>query len=324
MSDLNLLLGTSWHTYPKIWNVGSAELANFFDEPVQVEEKIDGSQFSFGVFNGEVKVRSKGKQIVLDAPEKLFTKAVGTVQILAPSLRDGYTYRGEFLSKPKHNVLAYDRFPTANIIIFDINRGEENYLSYSEKVEEAKRLGLEVVPLLYQGLIQSPEVLLNLMETISILGGQKIEGVVIKNYTKFGKDKKVLMAKHVSEAFKEVHKRAWKESNPKQNDILQILGAKYTTPARWNKAIQHLKEAGNLTSTPKDIGPLLKEVVNDIHAECKEDIKEELYKWAISHIDRAVIRGFPEFYKEYLVKEQFKEERTEDNAIHQASGSSSS
>jgi hypothetical protein len=311
MSDINNLLGTSWHSYPKIYNVGSAQLADFFDQPVQIEEKVDGSQFSFGVFNGEIKARSKGKELIIDAPEKLFQRAVDEVKCIAPSLRDGFTYRGEYLAKPKHNVLSYDRSPSGNIIIFDINSGQEQYMSYEEKAKEAQRLGLEVVPKLFEGMITSPSQLLDLMNNISILGGQKIEGVVIKNYNKFGADKKVLMAKHVSEAFKEIHKSDWKDSNPKSGDIIQILGTKYT-PARWNKAIQHLKEAGILTNTPKDIGPLLKEVQKDIQEECAIEIKEELYKWAIGHINRAVVRGLPEYYKEHLVKEQFSEEINEE------------
>lgn len=305
LNDINSMLGTSWHSYCKIWNVGSSELANFFDEPVLIEEKVDGSQFSFGVFNGEIKARSKGKEIILDAPEKMFNKAIETIISLKGDLIDGYTYRGEFLSKPKHNALAYDRIPNSNIILFDINTGHETYMSYEDKVKEAKRLGLEVVPKIYEGMITSPEQLLSYMETISVLGGQKIEGVVIKNYNKFGRDKKVLMAKHVSEAFKEVHKVSWKEANPKSGDILQILSAKYKTPSRWNKAIQHLKEAGHDVTSPKIIGSLIKEVQSDTHTECAQDIKEELFKWAWPQIQRQLVSGLPEYFKEELVKTQF-------------------
>jgi len=307
-NNLNASMGTSWHSYPKIWNVGNVELNTFFDEPVLVEEKIDGSQFSFGIFNGELKVKSKGKELILDAPEKLFIKAIETVRTLAPNLRSGWTYRGEFLAKPKHNALAYERTPNSNIILFDVNPSEEAYLSYDEKKEEAQRLGLEVVPKLYEGLISTQDQFMKLLDNISILGGQKIEGIVCKNYTKFGRDKKVLMAKFVSESFKEVHKSEWKVSNPGNADILQILITKYTSSSRWNKAIQHLKERGELDNSPKDIGNLIKEVQTDISTECKEEIKEELYRWARDKIIRGSVRGLPEWYKEELVKQQFNKE----------------
>lgn len=300
-------LSTSWHTYSKIYNVGHAYLADFFNEPVLVEEKVDGSQFSFGVFNGEIKARSKGKELIIDAPEKLFSRAVESVRALAPNLVPGWTYRGEFLAKAKHNALAYDRIPHNHIILFDIASGEESYLSYEEKTKEAQRLGLEVVPKLYEGMITTPEQLLKLMETISILGGQKIEGVVIKNYTKFGTDKKVLMAKHVSEAFKEVHKGEWKISNPTNSDILQLLGSKYKTPARWNKAVQHLKEAGHDVDSPKIIGALINEVKQDTMSECEAEIKQQLFDWAWPKIARQLVQGLPEYHKEQLVNKQFGE-----------------
>ena len=305
-AELNKSMGTSWHTYPKIYNVGSVELNGFFDDVVSVEEKVDGSQFSFGVFNGQIKVRSKGKELILDNPEKLFTQAVETVKRLSSTLVDGWTYRAEFLAKPKHNALAYDRIPSSHLIIFDINTQEECYLSYEEKKAEAERLGLEIVPLLYQGSITTPEQFMQLLQNVSVLGGQKIEGVVCKNYNKFGRDKKVLMAKFVSEAFKEVHKSEWKVSNPGNADILEIIKTKYTSQARWNKAIQHLKEAGNYTNSPADIGNLIKEVQEDIQKECKEDIKEELWRWAKDKILRGVVKGLPEYIKEQLVKTQFE------------------
>jgi hypothetical protein len=321
-STLNSMMGTSWHSYCKIWNVGSVELNTFFDEPVQVEEKVDGSQFSFGVFNGEIKARSKSKEIIVDNPEKLFSKAIETIKDLVPLLRDGWTYRGEFLGKTKHNALAYSRVPSGNIIIFDINDGEESYLPYAEKKTEAERLGLEVVPLLYTGLISSPEQFMKLLDNVSVLGGQKIEGVVCKNYTKFGRDKKVLMAKFVSESFKEVHKSEWKVANPGNADILQIIQTKYASQARWNKAIIHLKERGELDNSPKDIGNLIKEVQEDIKTECKEEIKEELWQWAKDKILRGATKGIPTWYKEELVKSQFDDKEARQEVLDQLTAES--
>ena len=118
-------MSTSWHSYPKIWALGHRAVRELFDGDVFVEEKVDGSQFSFGVFNDELRCRSKGADINTQAPEKMFAKAVETAQRLGPDLLEGATYRGEYLQKPKHNTLAYDRVPEGNIIIFDINTAEE-------------------------------------------------------------------------------------------------------------------------------------------------------------------------------------------------------
>lgn len=298
---------SSWHTYPKVWAIGHAAVTELFYDYIIVEEKIDGSQFSFGIFNGELKVRSKGQELVLDAPEKMFAKAVETVIAIKDKLQDGWTYRAEYLQKPKHNVLAYDRVPNNHLILFDINVGEEQYLYHKEVEAEAKRLGLEMAPVLYSGKISSSVELEALLQTTSVLGGQKIEGFVVKNYGRFGKDKKSLMGKFVSENFKEKHKVDWKTSNPLQNDIIDLLIAQYRTPARWDKAIVHLKEAGQLENSPKDIGKILKEVPKDLLSECDNELKEQLYKWALPKIMRGVNRGLAEYYKEKLFKGAFNE-----------------
>lgn len=316
---------SSWHSYPSIFNVGHRAIAHLLDTPVNVEEKIDGSQFSFGLFPDTdtpivrldsgigygLKIRSKGAVMHPDAPVDMFKLAAATVKSLVPMLHLGWTYRGEFLAKPKHNALAYDRVPKGNIIIFDINSGYEEYLDYAAKKAEAERLGLECVQLLFSGRIDSIDQFRGFLDRESVLGGQKIEGVVIKpvGYSIFGTDKKVLPGKFVSEAFKEVHRKTWnqQEGDQSHKDILQLIGTRYTSAARWNKAIQHLREAGRLEDAPQDIGPLMTEIPLDVEKECKEEIKEQLWKWAWPHLKRQVARGFPEFYKEKLLEQQFAE-----------------
>jgi hypothetical protein len=125
------------HSYPSVYAIGHKAIEGLFNGPVLVEEKIDGSQFSFGIVDGELQCRSKGKLLVLDAPEALFERAVAQVVARQHLLRPDWIYRGEYLSKPKHNTLAYGRVPRDNIIIFDISSANEEYLGHGTKVEEA-------------------------------------------------------------------------------------------------------------------------------------------------------------------------------------------
>ncbi len=306
MEELNVY--ASWGSYPKIYALGHRALEELLLDPVIVEEKVDGSQFSFGIFDGELKVRSKGAIINMVAPEKMFIKACETVQNIGAGLTEGWTYRGEYLAKPKHNTLLYDRIPDQHIIIFDINIGDQCYLSWNDKKKEAARLGLEVVPKMFEGTISTPHQFREMLSNISCLGGQKVEGVVVKNYKRFGLDKKALMGKFVSEEFKEVHSKAWKESNPKGKDVIQGMVDKYKTEARWHKAVQHLGEEGLLDVSPKDIGLLMKEVQLDTLDECSADIKEDLFKWAWPKVRRSLVGGLPEWYKEQLLKKQFEDD----------------
>lgn len=292
------------HSYGKIFALGHGMIADLFHDPVVVEEKIDGSQFSFRRDGETVHFRSKNVAIH-DGNEGMFALGCAAIREIGDRLREGWTYRGEYLQKPKHNGLAYDRIPARHVMLFDIDTGLEMYVTPDERRAEAGRIGLESVPVVYAGTIDSPRDIFALMEGVSCLGGQKPEGLVFKNYHRAGPDKKLMMGKHVSEEFKEVQRDEWKKENPKSGDILEILGEKYRTPARWNKAVQHLRERGEYEGSPRDISALLKEVQNDVTAECADEIREQLYRWAIKHVLRKSVAGLPEWYKSQLVEAQF-------------------
>jgi len=309
---MSAVILNSWHSYPQVYALGHRYVADLLLDPVLVEEKIDGSQFSFGMFHindiEDLRCRSKGAQLQILAPDKMFARAVDVVKMRSHLLHPGWTYRAEYLTKPKHNALAYDRIPKDHLMIFDINTAEETYLSYEQKMIECERLGFEHAPGLYYGTITTVQQIRDILDSVSCLGGQKIEGVVIKNYHRYGLDKKVLMGKFVSEAFKEVHAREWKAANPGKMDVVQMLIETLKTPARWHKAVQHLRERGVLENDPRDIGQLFKEVPADVEKEEADFIKQKLFEWAWPHIRRGVTAGLPEWYKEQLLARQFEKE----------------
>jgi hypothetical protein len=306
------------HAYSTIFNLGHAAVATLLHGPVIIEEKVDGSQISFcRVTDGEcyeLQVRSKGAMINLLAPEGLFKKAVEILKSIEDKIPVGFTFRGEYLAKPKHNVMVYDRIPANHIIIFDIEYGEQSFCGPEEKKRVAEALGFETVPMMHPVHttmeIQNPDEIRAFLECESVLGGQKVEGVVIKPaaYDLFGRDKKVLMGKFVSEAFKETHASEWKTLHgPKSsNDVLRELAMTYASPARWQKALVHLREEGKITGSLKDIGELFKAVPPDVLKECEEEIKATLWNWAWPQLRRSVTRGLPEWYKDLLLKKQFE------------------
>ncbi len=294
------------NSYPTVFQIGHKAIENIFSGPVIVEEKVDGSQFSFGVIDGELQCRSKGKQLILDAPEKMFLRAVASALEIRTALHPGWIYRGEYLEKPKHNALAYDRVPVKHIIGFDIVTGPETYLDPEEKRAEFERIGLECVPMLYSGVVDGLAMFNSFLDRVSVLGGSKIEGVVVKNYTQFTIEKKVALGKYVSEAFKEVQSGEWRKANPTTGDVIQEIINRYRTPARWQKAAQHLRESGELTDSPKDIGALMREVPADVLRECREEITGILFGHFWKQIQRGITAGLPEWYKQELAKKAFE------------------
>ncbi len=310
-------MSDSWHSYPDIYAIGHKAVEILLHEDVIVEEKIDGSQFSFGLFDtaepdasiAQLRIRSKGATMYLEAPEKMFQRAVDTVRSLAHLLTPGWTYRAEYLAKPKHNALAYDRVPAGHLILFDVNTGHEEYMSPEAKAIEAARLGLECVPVLYQGRVESLDLFRSFLDRRSVLGGQLIEGIVVKPLVPvFGRDKKCLMAKFVSERFKEVHAHAWRQGNPTPKDFIEQLKTRYCTAARWQKALLHLREAGQIEGSPRDIGLLIREVPQDVEQECAEEIREALYVHFWPTIRRGLTAGLPEWYKNELLRSAFEKE----------------
>ena len=173
-------------SYPKVFSIGSEYIPNIFEGTVEVTEKVDGSMFCMGCSSdNQIVMRSKSKELFMKSYEKMFELAVNYVidhQELLLKYPGMYFY-GEFLNEPKHNVLCYNRVPKNNIILFGVFKESSGfYKKYQELQEWAEMLELEPVPLLYYGEVKSKDELLNFLELESILGGPKVEGVVVKNY----------------------------------------------------------------------------------------------------------------------------------------------
>ena len=299
---------------PKVFRTTSAHVPDLFTGEVEVTEKIDGSQFCFGRNElGDIVTRSHGAYLKHDF-DPMFEPAMDWVysnqEIIKQALRPGTYVYGETLCKPHHNILTYSRVPTNNIIIFgsvftvlaEDKAPLSNWFNYEELLQLGDVLGLEVVPLLFKGEIRNEDDLIPFLERDSILGGCKVEGVVIKNYTQFffmGERKLPSFGKYVRLDFRELHETNWRAEKtvPGQVDAL-ITGLK--TEARWEKAVQHLEEAGKLEGIPRDIAALMIEIEQDFMQEEDEYVKKALFAIYRKRILQAIRRGAPEWYKRRL------------------------
>lgn len=296
-------------SFVKIFAIGTDYIKDIFEERVEISEKIDGSQIAFGLINNNLHIRSKGSILYQDNPEPMFKNGMDYVASIQGLLPEGIVFYGEYLRKPKHNTLVYSRIPRNNIILFGAKLfSRDSYLPDFQ--EYAEVLGLETVPCVTAH-ISSPEDLKDFMDLESVLGGTKREGVVVKNYgRKFllgGQPMPMMCGKFVSEQFKEVHKNRWgKEETGKGR--FETFCESFHTEARWQKAVQHLAEKGELENSVRDIGKLMKEINIDIEAEEKADVMEYLWHEYKRDIFRSATRGAAEWYKEQLLKRSFNKE----------------
>lgn len=293
--------------YPKVQGLGPRVIIDP-DKDYYVEEKVDGSQFSFGVRDGELLCRSKNSAIDIANPPGMFLGAVQTAFLLADagSLIEGWTYRAEAMMKPKHNALTYGRTPKGHLVLFDVEteRGEPVERAYKEAIADS--LGLEVVPQLYAGPL-TMGTFETLLKVESFLGGPTVEGVVIKSdvpeYVIYGGQEVRLVMKYVSEAFKEINKANWKSENPDRRDAIALVTAQLRTQARWAKAVQHLRDEGRLTGTARDIGPLINEIQDDIFRHDADEVAALLLTAFMPILKKTAAHGFAEWYKERLLAE---------------------
>jgi len=293
--------------FPKILHMGQGPAAHILEDPVEVTEKIDGSQIAFGKIGGELFIRSKGARIYPEATavQSMFRAAVDRIDAVAHLVPDGVVLYGEYLRKPKHNTLAYDRVPAGHIALFGVMEAGVPCRSCVISAL-ALTLGFDAVPLLAEGRLTVDEIKAMLGQT-SYLGGEQIEGVVVKNYHQtpiFGHQVlPLLAAKYVDEKFKERHSKPGNKERFSGNDRFTAYAESYRTEARWRKAVQHLRDAGLLRGEPRDIGPLIREVKHDILEEHVDEIKEWLFKEYSPQIMRVASKGAAEWYKEQLLDE---------------------
>lgn len=300
--------------FPKIFHIGHSSIPHLFDDEVEITEKIDGSQFAFGKLNGELICRSKGVIIPCQPQENdMFRKAWDWVESIGDKVKDNTVIYGEYLQKPHHNTLAYNRVPKNNFCLFGVAHvdADGNYRFNNDGFSLralAHLLDCDIVPVVYQGKIESRDHLMALLDRESYLGGPKIEGIVVKNYKRDvlvgGWYIPISCGKFVSEQFKEKHQKTWSKEHAPSGKF-ETLKDNYRTEARWIKAIQHLEERGELENHPRDIGKLMKEVQIDLTEEEKSEIMLDLWKLFGKDVVKHSTRGLPEWYKERLVNNAF-------------------
>lgn len=309
------------HGFPKIYTVGSSEVKDVFNGAVEITEKLDGSCIGFGIVDGELIVRSKNKELSLTKPESMFAGAVAYIKSIREKLPKDVFFYGECVSKPRHNVLTYKTVPAGFVALFamvdmgvwaakdsstELSSNDDKFHRYDELADWAKVLGMGTVQLLWDKKIPEGMSVVPFLESLlsreSALGG-RMEGVVIKNYNVpqilHGRYCPITVAKLVSDNFKEVKvKKIVKAEGMSKLDELFDM---YRTEARWQKAIQHLEEKGELSYNAKDIGLVIQEAHRDLIEECEESFKNALYAMFRKQWLNAATSGAAEYYKKYLL-----------------------
>lgn len=197
--------------YQHVERFGNSEVEGIEDGLCYIFPKIDGTNASVWIDNGQIKAGSRNRELRLENDNAGFY-AWGIKQSnLITCLLENPTLRiyGEWLVP--HTLKTYQEEAWRKFYIFDVMEGEE-YLDYEKYSQVLEKYNLDYIQPICT--IENPR-LDTLMITLDkntflIKDGEGVgEGVVIKNYDYINKYGRVTWAKIVRNEFKEQNKKSF-------------------------------------------------------------------------------------------------------------------
>lgn len=275
--------------YQHLERFGNAEVQNIELGECYIFPKIDGTNASIWIENGELKAGSRNRELSLESDNAGFYLWVKSQNNILEYLLRNPTHRlfGEWLVP--HSLKTYREETWRNFYVFDvaIDKKEDeilhdgdslvNYLHYNEYKPEIEAFGINYVPPI--SIIQNANydlLVKQLAKNVFLIedGKGAGEGIVIKNYDFRNKYNRQSFAKIVTSEFKEAHAKVM-GSNPITGKKLveEEIADKYVTKALCEKLHAKIENESGFTS--KMIPRLLNTVYYDlIREESWEFVKE--------------------------------------------------
>jgi hypothetical protein len=299
--------------YPKIENVWQGEASWISHVPhgveVSVEEKLDGSQISFGkTQDGMFYINSKrrklyqcnaaGAEAEFPVPAG-FQMAVDSLVGRRNLVMPGAHFVGEAITKRRHNKIKYGRIPPSGVVVFACAVDGEYLKDYRSVVDIVLKFetAREIERLPGWTRIDDAQ-LSGYLSQESMLGGSTIEGVVLKPWVGDHPVRHLSMVKYVSPEFREANKtRSIRPRNATVDSLIDF----YRTPGRWAKVIEQCKDEGVLDGAMNDMPHLLRHMNEEFEIEEADTVASTLYKAHRKDIMKGLARGFADYYREYLI-----------------------
>ena len=252
--------------YPKIRRLGHDETKGILDGTITIEEKLDGSNFRWMLNDDKWWFGSRNTRLGNENNKigGMFEKAVNYIKTLQKdTMKDIIKTYGNLVmygeNMVPHTIKDYywDRMPP--VVGFDIfSIKDDRFFDNKTKREIFDKLGVDVVPLIYEGGADGADDYITIPKSAWRDGNA--EGIVIKNY------KMQMFAKVVDVRFTEENRKvfgSYKIGDP--------ITDKYATNYRIEKIILKLRDEGHpLDMTMMKVLP--KAVYQDILEEHGNDI----------------------------------------------------
>jgi hypothetical protein len=196
--------------------VAARDRAAFLDEPVIVEEKLDGANVALWLgHHGRVEVATRGGSGAIDRAGqlgRLRAWAAERTHALGTLLDGGWVLYGEWLLLA-HSV-TYDHLPDL-LIGLDLWSPEAGFAAIEDRDRRLADVGRTVAPRLLCGVLGSEEAVAGLM-TRSRLGSEPAEGIVVRR----DPTRTPAVAKVLSPAFVRADDSAWQGAKRPRNRVV--------------------------------------------------------------------------------------------------------
>lgn len=260
---------------------------------IVIMEKLDGANASFKLEDGQIKAFSRNNELNETNTLRGFYQ---WTQTLDPNLlTEGAIYFGEWLVK--HKISYGDN--ENQFYLFDIYDEEtERYIGFNLVKIQAEKLGINLVPVFYEGKFQSNAHLLSFVGQSKL--GKYGEGVVVKNYDWTDKHGDQQFTKIVSDKFAEVQ-QVKKQRLAPDNDLLNEFVESNLTAARVDKILHKLVDENILEEDydVTDMGVILKNAGSRLY----EDIIEEELDELLQHVKKKIGKQLPTVIKGVLAEQ---------------------
>jgi len=266
---------------------------------IEVTEKLDGANSSFKL-NEENKVDGFSRNTPVDEVNTL-RGYYGWVQGIKPELLNPrYRYFGEWLvsHKIQYKQECYQKF-----YLFSVYDDElQEYLSDDIMENEANRLGLNTVPILYKGQYISFEHLMSFVGK-SDMAVNFGEGIVVKNVKYRDKYGHQCFVKLVHEEFAETQKQKPPKDPNRPATPEQEFANMCVTKARVDKMLYKLVDEGILESDfgIEDMRLILSNLGTRIYEDILKEESDSLPEgYEIQALRKAIGSKIPQIVKDII------------------------
>jgi RNA ligase len=262
----------TFHKYPHLERLGHDEVEGILSGRVYVFPKLDGTNGSvwYDPYKSQVMAGSRNRVLSVENDNAGFCSFVNTNPDIQAFMSAHPNLRlfGEWMVP--HSLKTYQDSVWRRFFIFDVMDEDNNFIPYDDYRPILRGFGLDMVPPMSVFNNPSPDMILEQVKKniFYIKDGHGIgEGIVAKNYNWVNERGRIVWAKVISNAFKEVHHLEMGAPVIGGEIIEERIINKYVTQHLVDKTFDKIRVEAGGEFSKKEIPRLLNTVYYDLITE---------------------------------------------------------